>query len=49
MISLDAGPSELACEGGVMGGWSLFENCTVDASIYRERTTLFEGLGSRLV
>ncbi|MEE1735084.1 hypothetical protein PUR49_00695, partial [Streptomyces sp. BE147] len=21
------------CKGGVMGGWSLFENCTVDASI----------------
>jgi hypothetical protein len=29
----DAGPSELARKGGVMGGWSLFENCTVDASI----------------
>ena len=28
-----ADPSELACEGGVVGGWSLFENCTVDASI----------------
>ena len=28
-----AGPSELALRGGVMGGWSLFENCTVDASI----------------
>lgn len=28
-----AGPSELAREGGVVGGWSLFENCTVDASI----------------
>ena len=28
-----AGPSELAQEGRVMGGWSLFENCTVDASI----------------
>ena len=22
-----------SCFGGVMGGWSLFENCTVDASI----------------
>lgn len=29
----DAGPSELACKGGVMGGWSLLENYTVDASI----------------
>lgn len=29
----DAGPSELALRGGVVGGWSLFENCTVDASI----------------
>lgn len=30
----DAGPSELQPSGlGVMGGWSLFENCTVDASI----------------
>jgi hypothetical protein len=30
-----AGPSELhACWGvGVVGGWSLLENCTVDASI----------------
>ena len=28
-----AGPSELALRGGVVGGWSLFENCTVDASI----------------
>ena len=28
-----AGPSELADDSGVMGGWSLFENCTVDASI----------------
>ena len=32
-LSSDAGPSELACKGGVVGGWSLFENCTVDASI----------------
>lgn len=31
---LYAGPSELvACCGGVVGGWSLLENCTVDASI----------------
>ena len=29
----DAGPSELRFGGWVMGGWSLFENCTVDASI----------------
>ncbi len=30
----DAGPSELTClPGGVVGGWSLFENYTVDASI----------------
>lgn len=30
----DAGPSELiGLSGGVMGGWSLFENYTVDASI----------------
>ena len=28
-----AGPSELQLGLGVMGGWSLFENCTVDASI----------------
>ena len=28
-----AGPSALVREDGVMGGWSLFENCTVDASI----------------
>ena len=28
-----AGPSELAVCSRVMGGWSLFENCTVDASI----------------
>ena len=28
-----AGPGVLACCGGVAGGWSLFENCTVDASI----------------
>ena len=29
-----AGPSALgALCGGVMGGWSLLENCTVDASI----------------
>lgn len=31
--AFDAGPSELAVCSGVMGGWSLFENCTVDASI----------------
>jgi hypothetical protein len=30
----DAGPSELASlSGGVVGGWSLLENYTVDASI----------------
>lgn len=29
----DAGPSALGLRFGVMGGWSLFENCTVDASI----------------
>ncbi len=29
----DAGPSALVRKGGVMGGWSLLENCTVDASI----------------
>ncbi len=30
----DADPSTLTgFAGGVMGGWSLFENCTVDASI----------------
>ena len=28
-----AGPSALEWKLGVMGGWSLFENCTVDASI----------------
>lgn len=29
-----AGPSKLTgFSGGVMGGWSLFENCTVNASI----------------
>ena len=28
-----AGPSELARMCGVVGGWLLFENCTVDASI----------------
>src|SRR5690606_41426780 len=28
-----AGPSALEFLLGVMGGWSLFENCTVDASI----------------
>ena len=34
----------------VGGGCRLFfENCTVDASIYRERMILFEGLGSWLV
>src|SRR5215470_2883497 len=31
--SFGAGPSELCRVVGVMGGWSLFENCTVDASI----------------
>ncbi len=30
---LGAGPSELARWCGVVGGWLLFENCTVDASI----------------
>lgn len=29
----DAGPSELSLRVGVVGGWSLLENCTVDASI----------------
>ena len=33
MNPLGAGPSELQLRLGVMGGWSLFENCTVDASI----------------
>ena len=33
MVAFSAGPSALAFTGGVMGGWSLFENCTVDASI----------------
>jgi hypothetical protein len=28
-----AGPSELRLMLGVVGGWSLFENCTVNASI----------------
>ncbi len=31
--AFDAGPSELVLRDGVMGGWSLLENCTVDASI----------------
>ena len=31
--AFSAGPSELQLRLGVMGGWSLFENCTVDASI----------------
>jgi hypothetical protein len=32
--SSDADPSELRTDCvGVMGGWSLLENCTVDASI----------------
>lgn len=29
----DADPSEGSLRRAVMGGWSLFENCTVDASI----------------
>ena len=29
----DAGPGVLQFRLGVTGGWSLFENCTVDASI----------------
>lgn len=33
LAAFSAGPSELADCGRVMGGWSLFENCTVDASI----------------
>lgn len=33
MAAFSAGPSELRLLPGVMGGWSLFENCTVDASI----------------
>jgi hypothetical protein len=33
VAAFSAGPSELARSGRVMGGWSLFENCTVDASI----------------
>ena len=33
MAAFSAGPSELRFRPGVMGGWSLFENCTVDASI----------------
>ncbi len=32
-VPSNAGPSELAECGGVVGGWSLLENCTVDASI----------------
>ena len=31
--AFDADPSALGLRSGVMGGWSLFENCTVDASI----------------
>jgi hypothetical protein len=33
VVSFGAGPSALERLLGVMGGWSLFENCTVDASI----------------
>ena len=33
LVLRDADPSELRLLPGVMGGWSLFENCTVDASI----------------
>src|SRR6476469_4095485 len=33
MAAFSAGPSALRFRPGVMGGWSLFENCTVDASI----------------
>lgn len=33
MNPLDAGPGEASRERCVTGGWSLFENCTVDASI----------------
>lgn len=33
MAAFSAGPSALRWKPGVMGGWSLFENCTVDASI----------------
>ena len=33
VAAFSAGPSELRVVPGVMGGWSLFENCTVDASI----------------
>lgn len=33
MVAFSAGPSALRVFPGVMGGWSLFENCTVDASI----------------
>jgi hypothetical protein len=33
LVLRDAGPSELTLKGGVMGGWSLLENYTVDASI----------------
>ena len=34
MAAFSAGPSALELWFGVMGGWSLFENCTVDASIF---------------
>jgi hypothetical protein len=33
LVSSVAGPSELTRVCGVVGGWLLFENCTVDASI----------------
>ena len=33
MNPLDAGPGEASREWCVTGDWSLFENCTVDASI----------------
>ena len=33
MAAFSAGPGEASCRWCVTGGWSLFENCTVDASI----------------
>ena len=49
VAAFSAGPSELRVVPGVMGGWSLFENCTVDASIFVVKLSRANGgcLGTR--